>query len=486
MSQDQSKSGKFLGRLLERFPESLKKRWEPIRDSLRHAFRPTAGDMVLHQSHLWSRVVIWVIIGTILASVIWACLAPMDQVVHVTGKLRPRGSVREVQAPVSGVIEQVFVKEGQSVAEGEALVSLDRKVAAAEVGSLESQLRSMQIQQSFYDQLFTRQEALATPRDLAPEVADLAKSHASLVAEDKLLRAILDDSGKRAELNLDQSAQLDTEIRNYEENLLSIQEQLKQAREIESKSGEIFNRYKQLAKKQVASDLEMMSREVSYIQAVARVKELESQEQNLTTTFRKDLRTRLAENTKRIAGIEADLSRSKLENNQRISQVEGSLAAARESLVYHEIKSPSAGTVFEIVASKPGAVVAAKDVVLKIVPDDELIAEVDITNHDIGFISPGMRCEVEVDTFPKREFGYIEGEIYLVGADALPPSDIKPFYSFPAKISLGRQSLQVRGKEIPLQPGMSVGVNIKIRDRLVINFFLDTLLGPMEKVRELR
>jgi len=486
MNDSKPPSENFLDRLFARLPENLRQRLAPLHASLRHAIRPNAGDMVLRQSHIWSRAVIWVIVGTILAAFIWACLAPLDEVVHATGKLRPRGSVRDVQSPVSGVIEKVFVKEGQSVAEGEPLVSLDRKVAAAEVESLESQLRSMQIQQSFYDQLFARQETLAAPQDLGPEVADLAKSHASLVAEDKLLRAILDDSGKKVELNLDQSAQLDTEIRDYEENLSRIQEQLKQAREIEEKNGEILERYKTLAEKQVASELEMMSREVSYIQAVARVKELESQEENLTTTFRKDLRARLSDNTKRLAGIEADLSRSKLENNQRISEVEGRLAAAREALVYHEIKSPSAGTVFEIVYSKPGAVVAAKDVILKIVPDEELIAEVDITNHDIGFISPGMPCEVEVDTFPKREFGFINGEIYLVGADAIPPTDIKPFYSFPAKISLDRQSLTVRGKEIPLQPGMSVGVNIKVRDRLVINFLLDTLLRPMEKVRELR
>jgi hypothetical protein len=33
---------------------------------------------------------------------------------------------------------------------------------------------------------------------------------------------------------------------------------------------------------------------------------------------------------------------------------------------------------------------------------------------------------------------------------------------------------------------MAVSVNIKIRKRLVVNLFLDNLLGPVEKMREVR
>jgi HlyD family secretion protein len=457
-----------------------------LRDSLRQALRPDANSMVFRQTHVWSRAIIWTIIGVFVAVVVWACLAPMDEVVHAKGKLEPRGSVREVQSPVSGVVAEVLAKEGQSVSAGEPLLRLDQKVAAAEVRALEQQVESMQGEQSFYDSLFRRADSPSAPETLPPEVADLAKNHASLVAEDKLLRAILDSSADSSSLDPDQSALFAAELRDYEENLRRVQQQLKQAREVESKNADILARFRKLAESGGSSELEVMAREVQYIQSVARVKDLQAQEENLLTVFRKEVRTRLGENTKRIAEVEANLTRSRLGNAQRLSETEGRLAAARESLAYHEIVSPSDGVVFEIVSSKPGAVVGAKDVVLKIVPSGELVAEVDITNRDIGFISVGMPCEVEVDTFPKREFGFIEGEVYLVGSDVLPPSDVKPFYSFPAKVSLARQALGVRNKEIPLQSGMAVSVNIKIRKRLVVNLFLDNLLGPVEKMREVR
>ena len=97
-----------------------------------------------------------------------------------------------------------------------------------------------------------------------------------------------------------------------------------------------------------------------------------------------------------------------------------------------------------------------------------------------------MPAEVEVDSFPKLEFGYIDGELFFIGSDALPPTDVTPVYTFPAKISLARQNLNVGDKEIPLQSGMSVSVNLRVRDRRVINFFLDSLMGPVDKMREVR
>lgn len=460
-----------------------------LRKSLRIALRPDADAMVLRQTHVWSRAILWTIIGTTVGVLLWACLAPMDQVIRAQGKLEPRGSVREVQSPVGGVVAEVLVKEGQTVEAGQILVRLDPKSAAAEVRSLEDQLESRQAEEQAYERLFNTAAPAEVPENLPQEIRDLAKTYTSLVAEDKYLQALLEalDSGSTPDgLDSAQTARLANELRDYEENLQRVSDQLLKAREIEAKTADIVAQYRELHRRKVASDLELRSRELQWIQSIRDVKNLESQEQNLPTAFRKEILARRADNEKRLAEVVANLSKARLANQQQMSETGSRLEAAREALDYHDIKSPSGGIVFEIVSSKPGAVVGAKDVILKIVPTGELIAKVDILNTEIGFVSPGLACEVEVDTFPKREFGYIDGEVYFVGSDVLPPDEIKPFYSFPAKISLARQNLVHRGKDIPLQSGMSVSVNIKIRKRLVINVFIDNLLGPVESVRELR
>ena len=449
------------------------------------ALRPDANAMVLKQSYAWSRGMLWTIVLVTIATIIWACIAEMDEVIHATGKLQPRGSVQEVQSRVSGVISEILVKEGQSVKLGDPLVYLDPKVANAEVRSLEDQFNSMKSEQAFYDQLYRRDGSAVAPVTLPPEIVDLAKNHAALIAEDGLLRAIIDSSSEGVKLNIDQKELFTEEQKDRVENYERIKSQLEQARLLENNSNQILTAYKRLYHSGAGSRVDLLARESAWIEAVAKVRELENQQSNILTTFRKDAMNRLGENTKRISEIDAGLSKARLANTQRISETLSRLEAAKESLDYHVIKSPSQGIVFQP-STKPGTVVGPKDIVLKIVPSGDLIAKVDITNRDIGFINQGLPSEVEVDTFPKREFGFIKGEVYFVGSDALPPTETKGFYTFPAKISLEKQNLTIRGKDVILQSGMSVSANIKIRKRRVINIFLDNLLGPIEKMKEVR
>lgn len=517
-----TKQNKFLekaGKLFERLIKTV--------PALRHVLRPDSDTMVLRQTHFWSRSILWTIIGTFVAAVLWACLAPIDEVVHATGKLEPRGSVRDVQSPLGGVVEESMVREGDSVKEGQTLVRLDSKVAAAEVKSLEERLASMQMERKFYESLFSESVASeSAPESVPREIADLAKNRTGLQAQNKLLRRLRDETGKlhaailasdlapsqagaadpvasqlsamkglvegefarelTLEADLDNLKYFANELTSLSEQYLRSREQLEELRKIEQNKKLAFEAFTKLNLNGNLSRVDYLARQSEWLNATAQVKNLEAQTQNIPTVFKTETNNRIQENGKRIAEIDANLTKVRLENMQRISQAESQLAAARETLTRHEIKSLSDGVVFEMVATKPGTVVAAKDPVLRIVPSGELIAKVDITNRDIGFIRVDLPCEVEVDTFPKREFGYIVGEVYYVGSDVLPPNEVKKFYSFPAKVSLSKQSLVVRNKEIPLQSGMSVGVNIKVRKRHVINIFLDSLLGPIDKMKEVR
>jgi HlyD family secretion protein len=124
--------------------------------------------------------------------------------------------------------------------------------------------------------------------------------------------------------------------------------------------------------------------------------------------------------------------------------------------------------------------------ILKIVPDDTLVAKVFITNKDIGFVREGMPVDVRIDSFPYSEFGDVKGKLIWIGSDALPPEQIRPFYSFPAKIQLERQSLVINDKKVPLQSGMSISTNIRVRDRTVMSIFTDLFVDKTESLKNVR
>ena len=55
------------------------------------------------------------LIGTATFAVAWLAIAKTDEIVSVTGKLEPLGSVQEIQMPTGGIASKILVKDGDEV-----------------------------------------------------------------------------------------------------------------------------------------------------------------------------------------------------------------------------------------------------------------------------------------------------------------------------------------------------------------------------------
>ena len=125
---------------------------------------------------------------------------------------------------------------------------------------------------------------------------------------------------------------------------------------------------------------------------------------------------------------------------------------------------------------------------MKIVPYDTLQAKVEIPSSQIGFVKVGMTADLSIDSFPASDFGVLEGELKSIGSDALPPSqrDNRPEYRYPAMIQLNSQQLVLKdGKQLPLQVGMSLTSNIKLRKTSYLQLLLGTFKDKADSLRQL-
>ena len=218
------------------------------------------------------------------------------------------------------------------------------------------------------------------------------------------------------------------------------------------------------------------------------ISQAEVQLTNTTALAEREIRDKIANNEQRIAEIDSQLTKIVIENEKRIAELDSQISGVQVTLKYQELRSPVAGTVFDLQAS-PGYVPppSRTEALLKIVPDDYLVAEVNITTQDIGFVREGMRSDVRIDSFPFSEFGDIKGEVVSIGSDALPPDEIDGYYRFPVKVRLDSQLLETDGREIPLQSGMSVSVNIKVReDRTVMSLLTELFTKKIESLKQVR
>ena len=125
---------------------------------------------------------------------------------------------------------------------------------------------------------------------------------------------------------------------------------------------------------------------------------------------------------------------------------------------------------------------------MKIVPYNALEAKVEIPSSDIGFVRKGMKVDLSIDSFPATDFGVLHGQVEQLGSDALPPAEgtNKAQYRYPAKIGLKTQFLSLRnGQNLPLQPGMSLTANIKLRKVSYLQLLIGSFRNKADSLREI-
>lgn len=174
--------------------------------------------------------------------------------------------------------------------------------------------------------------------------------------------------------------------------------------------------------------------------------------------------------------------------NAQLAQIKAQLTEAKVTLKYQSLRSPVDGVVFDLKPTTPGFVAQSSEPVLKIVPFNNLEADVEIPSNKIGFVREGMPVDISIDSFPATDFGVLEGKVTSIGSDALPPDQQKQRqeYRFPATIQLDSQQLKLKnGTTLPLQVGMSLTANIKLRSVSYLQLLLGQFQSKTDSLRQL-
>lgn len=494
--------------------------------------KPFDRPVILQQSPVWSRAIIWGIVGAASAALAWACLFQIEEAIPATGQLEPQGTVKEIQSPVAGVVTEIKVKEGQLVKKDDVLLVLNRQGTRSEITSLERQRRNLVQVNEYYRQQLQGKTDAPLPDVINPEVVNSTRDRQALVAENKLYRAQLNGADNNKAFSAEERQRLksgllqgstsvaaaEARVMQGEKQLRQIEVQLEQTkiqlasaqktlelnkeivRDIEDahKKGAIarvqFKRQQDEVQSGEAEVSRLQQEQIRLLRQMEQVgqEKLQSQAQALNTvaTNQRDLLDRIAANEKQITEIDSQLTKAIVDNQRAIADLESRLAQARLTFGYQVLRAPVDGVVFDLQPSTPGFVANASEPILKIVPSDMLKAKVYVTNKDIGFIRVDkenpMPVDVRIDTYNFSEFGDIEGVVESVGSDALPPTEVRQFYSFPVIVNLKDQVLETRGQRLPLQSGMSVSVNIKVRKRPIISLITDRFSKEADGIKHLR
>jgi len=434
----------------------------PSRGTLERQFLPAALELIETPAPAAPRAIMWALVAALVVGLLWSWLGRVDMVAVASGKVISADKTKLVQPAETAVVRRIHVSDGQHVDAGQLLVELEAAATAPEAETERAQ------------------QALNAARLEAARYAALTSAGQARQAEVRLpaLTGIHPDD-LRSEQRAAQSQFLEHRARltSFDAEISRRSAELAASRELVQKLTETLpiarsraEDYKSLVERNFVSRHGYLEREQVRIE---QERDLGYQEAHAL-----ELMAGIEEARSRRAALIAEFERNaiaaQLEAQKRVNQLEQELIKARTREVQQKLIAPVAGTVQQLAIHTEGGVVTEAQPLMAIVPDEQQ-AEVEavLENRDVGFVQPGQRAVIKVETFPFTRYGTIEGEVAFVSQDAV--ADEKKGLVFQARVRLKRAELKVDERIVPLSPGMAVTAEIHTGNRRVIEYFLDPL-----------
>lgn len=405
-------------------------------------------------------VIILTVCLAVIALIVWAAFAELDQVTRGDGRVVPSKRVQVAQNLEGGIVSEILVKAGDHVEPGDLLIRLDATQFGADYDQrrtdfLAGRARLARLAAE------ARFEAPAFAADLLPEVVEVERSiHGARAAELTSTLAMLDaQTRQRREALNEARAALDNAGRRraLAAEELGVLEPLV-ARGLAPRLDRI-RAQQRLAEAEGAIE----GGRLAVARAEAAIDEVEQQRKTAQERFR----TRAIE----------ELATAKLDHDRMVDQLPALVDKVRRT----EVRSPVKGIINRVLVTTEGGVATPGQPLAEIVPvEDALLIEAEVKPADIAFLHPGQMARVKLTAYDYSVYGMLDATVETIGADAISKEDGSSSYAVRVRTTDGTLTAP-DGRPLDILPGMVAQVDILTGRRTV----LDYLLKPVVKLREM-
>lgn len=419
---------------------------------------PFPGTEVGAQVHLF----LLLCIGLVGAFGTWTVYGTLDVVSDALGEVVPSSQIKSIQHLEGGIVREIFVREGDHVALGQPLVSLEPTQSSADVQELSVRIASLRVDDVRLKAELTGASKLGFPEDLLEQHGDMVEQAIDLFNTRR--SRVENQLAVQRQLVIQREEEInETTVRleNAKRSLLLLKEQIGISEEL--LKDELTNRMLHLNLLKEASELEGRIGEA--VAALPRIdaarKEAKIKLAALRDSFQEEVRGELERKY-----------RSLQELSNRMEKLEDNL---RRTI----LRSPVDGIVKTLYVATEGGVVGPGTTVVDMVPeDDRLIIEAKLRPEDIGYVHPGQTATVKLASSDATRFGTLEGTVVQVSPDTIVSSDGIAYYKI--RITTERDYFERRQARYNLVPGVQVVSSILIGQRSVLEYLLDPFISSLQ------
>ena len=385
-----------------------------------------------------------------------------------SGTIVVDGHVKTVQHPLGGVVEEIAVRNGQLVRQGDIVLRLDDDVARADLGVVDNALDALVVRQARLEAERDGAAVLEMPRLVADQLAEPALA-AMVRSETRYFDSrVQARNGLRAQLRerIEQHAEqiegLSLQAKAQEESLGLVADELEGLEQLYAQKLITQNRVMVL-RREAATMRGSLGQLLAEIAATkGQVSETELQIIQIDQDLRSEVNKELRETAEKIAEL----------GQRRI--------AALDQLKRIDIRAPHDGIVHELSVHTVGGVISAGDPLMLIVPEEELlVVEAKVAAQDRDQLHVGQPALLRMSAFNQRTTPELQGEVSVIGADLV--EDVRSgFQYYPVRMKLMPREQERLGANV-LAPGMPVESFIQTGYRTVFSYLTKPIADYLAK-----
>jgi HlyD family type I secretion membrane fusion protein len=408
-------------------------------------------------------------IGAILAIILfgviglWSAFWPLATGAVAQGKVVVDTNRKTMQHLEGGIIQEILVRDGETVAEGQVLLRLDSTNASARRDAARGQ----------YIGVKAAEARLIAERDgarsvvFAPELLALDGKDPEATKQMDTQRRLF--ATRRTNLNEQiavlgrQAAQSNDEIRGLQEQVAAATEQLRLLQDEIS-----------MVETLVASGNAVKSRLLSLQRAAAQIQGQRGEAiAAISRAGQGAQQSRIEITNKKTEFLNQVIAELK-ETQTQASTLEEQLKSTQDVVRRIEVKAPLAGQIVGLMVHTVGGVIQPGEKLMDIVPTGgKMIVEAQISPQDIDAVHVGMPARLRITAYKQRYLRPLEGSVITVSADRFDdPQTGQAYYT--ARIEIpATETTALEGAT--LTPGMPAEVLIVTGYRTMLSYLFDPI-----------
>ena len=398
----------------------------------------------------------------------WSWYGKLDIVSDAVGEVVPSSQIKSIQHLEGGIVQEILIREGDTVEAGQELVVLERTASGADVQELGVRMMALQVDIARHEAELKRAKRVSYPKSIVKSQKTLiAQANQRFKNRISRINNLVASQQQMVTQRREEGREIKARINKRRKSLVFLKEQIAISDELMKE--DLTNRmlHLNLLKERteqeggIAEDLAAQKRIASsIIEARARVN-------TLRTSFNEEVRAELD-----------DKRRSLKEFAERMGRLEDNLART-------VLRSPVRGVVQPLHVATLGGVVRSGDTVVDIVPaGDKLVIEAKLPAQDVGYVAPGQLAMVTLASGDAIRFGRLKGRVMSISPDTLVTKDNVPYYK--VRVETERDYFERRSARYSLVPGVQVICSIQTGRRSVLEYILDPFLGAFRAAMQER